>query len=655
MPDSLTLAREAIQRHDWDAALEALADVDEHELSPLDLTMLGDAYWWSGDPTSAVATYERAFAGFDRAGDAPQAASAAALLAYFAIRRQNTAVAGAWMTRASNLLEDEPPGPGHAWVSLLGVAFALYVEVDMDQVVERADQTIALANQLDMPGVQSLAMSFKATALIQRGEWREGVSLIDESTVVAMSQDADLRTVSDVYCNTIAACAGLGDFRRAGEWTEEAERWMHTNSLGGYTGICQVHRAELKRVHGSWSEAEEVARKACIELEKFRLLDGIGFARYEIGEVRRRMGDLDAAEEAFQQAYEYGHNAQPGYSLLLLDRGDVDAASKSIASALGRDEADWDSRARLGRARLLPAQVEIAVAADDLDTAKEALKELGEIARDYDSPLWKGYALACAGAVALHEGEADEALDILNRSWVIWRDSDMPYESAKARVLLGMARRAVGDETGATLEFRAARSTFEKLGAARDLDHLVELTGEAATGGSTGTRVTKALMFTDIVTSTDLIGVIGDSAWEDLLRWHDRALRNAFASHNGEEVRHTGDGFFVAFSGARSAIECAVDIQRSLEKHRRDHGFSPWVRIGIHWAEATREQRDYSGKGVHVAARVGSEAGKEEILVSAALLDAVGRIPYQVSTPREVELKGVSEPVKVISIDWSQE
>lgn len=656
MPDSLTSAREAMQRHDWDAAVEALLDGDgRDELSPADLTMLGDAHWWNGEPDAAVAAYERAFAGFDRVGDAVQAASTAALLAYFAIRRQNSAVAGAWMSRASSLLEHEPPGPGHAWLGLLGVAFALFVEVDIEQVLERADQTISLAQEVGVPGAQALAMSFKAIALIQKGLWREGVSLIDESTVLAVSQESDLRTASDVYCNTIAACAGLGDFRRAGEWTEEAERWMQTNSVGGYTGICQVHRAELKRVRGSWSEAEEVARKACVELERFRLLDGVGFARYEIGEVRRRMGDLEAAEEAFQQAYEYGHNAQPGYSLLLLDRGDVDAASKSIASALGRAEADWDSRARLGRGRLLPAQVEIAIAAGDMETAEAALKELEEIARDYDSPLWKGYALACAGAVALHEGNAEEALDILHRSWVIWRDSDMPYESAKARVLLGLARRAVGDETGASLEFRSARSTFDKLGAARDLDQLRELTGEEASGSSAGTRVTKAFMFTDIVTSTDLIGIIGDSAWEDLLRWHDRTLRSAFASHGGDEVRHTGDGFFVAFSSARSAIECAVDIQRSLEKHRRDHGFSPWVRIGAHWAEASREQRDYSGKGVHVAARVGSEAGKEEILVSAALLEAAGRIPYQVSTAREVQLKGVSEPVEVIGIDWSQQ
>lgn len=652
MPDSLTMGREAIQRHDWDAALAALEESDEQgDLSPADLTMLGDAHWWRGDPDQAVAAYERAFAGYIKDGETAEAASAGALLAYFAMRRQNSAVAGAWMSRVSDILEDAPLGPGHAWLSLLNTALTLFGGAEMDEVVEKADSTIDLAKQLGMSGVQSLAMSFKAIALIQAGEWKSGVALIDESTVVAMSEGADLRTTSDVYCNTIAACASLGDFQRAGEWTAEAERWMQVNSVGGYNGICQVHRAELKRVHGSWPEAEQVARNACAVLEKFRLLDGIGFARYEIGEVRRRMGDLDAAEAAFQEAYEYGHNAQPGYALLLLDRGEVEAAAKSIASALAGPEAEWDSSARLGRARLLPAQVEIAVSADDLETAHRALDELEQVAEDYDSPIWRGYALACAGAVALHEGRAEEALELLDRGWHIWRDSDMPYESAKARVLLGMARRAVGDQTGAMREFRAARSTFEKLGAAIDLAQITDMTGEVSPG-TPGARVSRAFMFTDIVTSTDLIGIIGDRAWEDLLRWHDRALRQAIGAHGGEEVRHTGDGFFVAFVEARPAVECAVEIQRRLEKHRRDHGFSPWVRIGIHFAEASREQGDYSGRGVHEAARIGSEAGREEILVSQALLDAAGRIPYPVSESREASLKGISEPVEVSQIDW---
>lgn len=653
MPDSLTLGREAIERHEWDTARRALTESDERgELTPDDLRLLGDACWWGGKPDKAVEAYERAFSEFVNQDRSSDAATTAALLAYFAIRRQNPSIAGAWVNRAESLLEDRPTSPGHAWLSLLYVAFALFVQVDLDQALERADEAIRLAKELRMPGVESLAMSFKGTALIQMGEWRAGVALIDQSTVVAMSDGSDLRTASDVYCQTIAACADLGDFRRAGEWTEEAERWMQANSVGGYTGICEVHRAELKRVRGSWSEAEETARKACVELEKFRIFDGIGFARYEIGEVRRRMGDLEAAEAAFAEAYEYGHPAQPGLALLLADKGDVDTAAKSIAAALKREAGDWNSSARLGRARLLPAQVEIALAAGDMKTAHEALDELQHVAEDYDSSLWEAYALVCEGSIELAEGNVDGALEILERSWLIWRDSDMPYESARARVLLGLARRAAGDDTRASLEFRSARSVFERLGAAKDLEDLRELTGETSSTGSAGERVTRSFMFTDIVTSTDLIGLIGDSAWENLLKWHDRTLREAFEAHGGDEVRHTGDGFFVAFSSPRAAIECAVAIQRTLEKHRHEHGFAPWVRIGIHEAEASREKGDYAGRGVHVAARIGDMADKEEILVSGDLLDAAGRVPYQVSNPREVTLKGVAEPVQVRSIEW---
>jgi adenylate cyclase len=159
-------------------------------------------------------------------------------------------------------------------------------------------------------------------------------------------------------------------------------------------------------------------------------------------------------------------------------------------------------------------------------------------------------------------------------------------------------------------------------------------------------------MFTDIVTSTDLVGLIGDESWGELLQWHDRELRSAFANHRGEEVNSTGDGFFVAFEIASDALECGVDIQRRLARHRREHGFAPMVRIGLHTTEASRHVGDYHGRGVHVAARVGTVATGGEILVSSATLSAMGPTRFGLSDPRELTLKGVGEPVEVRSVDW---
>jgi class 3 adenylate cyclase len=159
-------------------------------------------------------------------------------------------------------------------------------------------------------------------------------------------------------------------------------------------------------------------------------------------------------------------------------------------------------------------------------------------------------------------------------------------------------------------------------------------------------------MFTDIVSSTDLVGLIGDEAWSEVLRWHDRELRSAIAQHAGDEVDHTGDGFFVAFERAGDAIECAVDIQRRLVRHRQEHGFAPWIRIGLHTAEATRKGRNFTGQGVHVAARVGAYAVKEEILVSSAVVGAAGPIRFGLAEARSVTLKGVREPMEVRAVDW---
>lgn len=117
-------------------------------------------------------------------------------------------------------------------------------------------------------------------------------------------------------------------------------------------------------------------------------------------------------------------------------------------------------------------------------------------------------------------------------------------------------------------------------------------------------------------------------------------------------MRHTGDGFFVAFDHARPAVDCAVEIQRRLEQHRREHGFAPWVRIGLHSTEATRQGGDYSGGGVHVAARIGDLGEREEIVVSVSTLEAAGELPYPLSAARSVSVKGVAEAVEVQTVDW---
>jgi class 3 adenylate cyclase len=162
-------------------------------------------------------------------------------------------------------------------------------------------------------------------------------------------------------------------------------------------------------------------------------------------------------------------------------------------------------------------------------------------------------------------------------------------------------------------------------------------------------RVVKTFMFTDIVGSTRLAELLGDEEWEALLRWHDETLRSLFATHKGHEVMATGDGFFVDFDSPDDALPCAIAIQRTLSDHRRDHGFAPRVRIGIHLADATQVGENYRGKGVHEASRIAGAADGSEILASR---DTVENTNYRTSPAREIELKGISQPVEVVSVEW---
>src|SRR5207237_3130283 len=125
--------------------------------------------------------------------------------------------------------------------------------------------------------------------------------------------------------------------------------------------------------------------------------------------------------------------------------------------------------------------------------------------------------------------------------------------------------------------------------------------------------------------------------------------RAHFATRRGEAVVPTGAGFFVAFESPDEALACAVAIQRKLAEHRQTAGFAPPVRIGVHAAGATQVGRNFTGKGVHEASRIAGLAQGGEILASRDTAIG-GRFPT--SEPRTVDIRGMSEPVDVVSVEW---
>jgi class 3 adenylate cyclase len=634
--NSLEAGREAAARGSWPEAYELLreADAGKADFTGADFELMGNAALWTGHLTASIEAFERAYSRFLEEGSKHRAASTALFLASEYRNKLQNAVSRGWHQRAARLLEGDAHSAEHGFLELQRAQIA-YGEGKHDEALGHIRTAADIAARVQDKDLLAQATLREGLVLVKKGEVAAGLALIDEVTASAVAGELSPYSTAVIYCNTIGACRSLADYSRAAEWTETAARWCDRQTIAGFPGMCRVDRAEIMRLRGAWAEADEELQRACTELADFNPRVA-GEAFYEIGEIRLRMGDLPGAEEAFGHAIELARDPQPGIALLRLAQGRADAAANSIRRALA-DEA-WS---RLDRARLLPAQVEIALAVGDTKTARAAAAELEGIAEDYKIGQVRTPALEASvkwawGAVNLAEGEVEAALVCLRRALKLWREVDAPYDAARTRLLLGLAYRVQGDEDGAQEELTAAKTAFERLGAAADARRAEEL----ATG-----RATKTFMFTDIVGSTKLAEALGEDRWQKVLARHDETLRGSFARHGGEVVKHTGDGFFVAFERAASAVDAAIEVQRALA----EQGIAPDVRIGLHAAAAAKVGGDYSGTGVSAAERIASLAGGGEILASK---ESVSGVQAPTSDGRRAELKGFAEPLDVVSIDW---
>jgi class 3 adenylate cyclase len=651
----LVQAEEAMARRAWDQAYELLSKADREEtLGVSALPLLADAAYLTGHPETAVDAWERVHAASVRSGDSAGAAASAVRVAFFLMDAGLLTPLRGWLRRVDQLLEGQAENALHGEVATIR-AFALLNSGAPDEALEWARRGLDIATRADDAQTKALARLAEGRTLIYTGRLTEGLALLDEVVTTATAGELNPMIGGLAYCVSVCCWQAVADYERAAEWTEAMGRWCDRHAVGSFHGRCRVHRAELLRLRGSSSEAEDEARQAREEMRIYARGE-LGWPTYEIGQIRLRLGDLAGAEEAFLEAHELGWDPQPGLALLRLAQGDTEAAARSIRQALD-DPMDSPSQelppnTSLRRAPRLAAQVEIAIAGADLDRARWAAAELAEIAETFSTKALRAIAAAAEGAVELADGDSVSARGSYQRSVRLWNELEVPYEAARARVGLAGAHRAAGDNDAGVLELRAARSIFERLGAKVDLLHVTRLLGEARVARSASpARARKIFMFTDIVKSTDLVEAIGDEAWGHLVRWHNELLARLVREHRGEVVQTTGDGFFVSFDSLSEGIDCAMAIQRSLADHRRDHGFAPRVRIGLHEAEATKEGTNWSGVGVHAAARIAALADGDEILVSRDTALS-GDASYKLTEHRRVALKGISGPVEVVKVDW---
>ena len=642
-------ARDALRRHQWEAALKLLEGAEKvgslgggGGLDGEALRLLGKARDWCGDTLGSIDAFERSYAKFIAAGNNRRAGMMALMIRHqYSNLLGDASTARGWLQKAERLLADEPECAELGWLWRVQ-GHRAFREGKPEEGRVLLEKAIGLGTRIGNRNLVAMNLSRLGSCLVSQGQTQEGYALMDEACAAAIGGELGPYATGIVYCNAIAAYRNAGEFDVGIKWSESANRWCKRESITGFSGVCRVHRAEFMRLRGAFAEAEHEARTATDELEESTPTYACE-AYYEMGEVRMRIGDYSGADEAFAHAHQLGREPQPGAALLLFAQGQ----KKEALSSLESTSFSISEVGVLNRMRYLNALVIIACDLGQVPVAERAANEAEKIAASHPGPGIRVLALQSTGSVQLarREPAAQETLHLALREWLAIR---APFEVAEVRLLLARAYRLNGNEVGARREIDAAVAAFASLGAKPAEAMAKAMRDEPVALAPNVAR--RTFLFSDIVGSTQLIEAIGDHAWSDLVTWLDGSMRECFGSHGGEEVDHAGDGFFVAFPDSKSAVQCAISIQRKLANHRREHGFAPRIRIGVHAASVSESGGSYRGRGVHEASRIASIAGPDEILASR---DSVPD-GFDVSQLRHVAVKGLSSPIEVVTVDWKQ-
>ena len=477
----LDRARNCYEQYAWAEAYQALSRADQATpLGAEDLELLAMAAYMIGRDDEYLGTLERAHNAHVNDGQCARAVRCGFWLGFRLLMRGEVGRASGWFARGQRLLEGEARECAERGYLLLPVVEQRLDASDFDAAYATAAAAAAIGERCGDADLIACARHQQGRTRLQQGQVEAGLALLDETMIAVTAGQLSPLVTGLMYCSVIGACQQVYAIDRSREWTAALSQWCEGQpDMVAFVGTCQVHRAEIMQLQGAWPEAIDEARRACARSRGIDRRAAAG-ALYQQAEVHRLKGEFAAAEEAYRGASQLGLEPQPGLALLRLAQGRPDVAATAIRRVA------TTSVDRLKRMSLLPAYVEIMVAVGDVQDARDACRELEDIARSFDTGVPAAIAAHACGAVDLAEGDAQAALGSLRHALEVWQRIEAPYAVARVRVLVGLACRALGDEEGAALEIDAARSVFERLGAMPDLARIDSMTNPGLSGHAHG-------------------------------------------------------------------------------------------------------------------------------------------------------------------------
>lgn len=455
--------RAAFARRDWAMARTHFLEVPE--LSVADQADLATACFWLGRAEDAIRTNQAVHRRCLAEGATSTAALVALIIGYCESLRGHEEAGAGWLARSRRLFEEAPESPERGYLLCVDAELACRAG-QFDRARQLADRLLDLGERYGEPTFQAHGLFTHGLVAVAHRRMDEARGWLDEAALPVQAGSVRPEWAGNLYCRMIRLCHETADLPRAQYWTELTEQWCAGYAPGAmFSGICRVHRVQLREVQGEWVRGLAEAERAASELEHLDVVVAAE-AHFRLGELRRLLGDLDAAEAAYRRAHEMGFDPLPGLALLHLRRGHSKVAVSILDAALTAEHPP------LGRAPMLAARAEVALAEHDTDTAGRCVRELTTIAADFDSPGRRATAEHWHGALLHAQGRDADAVGILRTARGEWQRMHAPYEVARTRAILAEVSEALGDQDTADQERGEAEAAMTRLGARRDADRL---------------------------------------------------------------------------------------------------------------------------------------------------------------------------------------
>ena len=435
------VAGAALMAGRWDEAAASYEALAEEGTDPRAQEGLAQVGWWRDDAAVALGAREAAYRGFRARGDDRGAARAAAALGYDSMLfGRGVAVGRGWLTRAEHLLDARRDVPEAGWQAVRQAEVALNVDHDASAGLAAATRAAEVGRLVSDGTLTIVGRALEGLARVRRGDVVGGMPLLDEAVVAAVAGDVDdLMWMGKICCWLINACQDAHDLDRAAEWCAHVQDICAERDLAPLFAVCRTQYASVLMARGRPLEAESTLIDVLARSRGSRRASRLD-AVAQLGELRRRQGRLEEAEDLLGQAG-CRTSAVTSLARVHLERGEASRAWETVEELLRTIPADQ----ALERVDPLAVAVAAGLAVGHVSGAERAAEELATTAARVGTPALVAHAGAARARLEEAPGAVRHWRDVARG----FRSAGLIFDEADARIELGAALRTCDDESGA--------------------------------------------------------------------------------------------------------------------------------------------------------------------------------------------------------------